>query len=92
MNITTTDCWLDNHRRKTIKMYQSWYHGVSPICEDHASTLIDILKEFKDIFAWTYKDLKGILREIAWHRIELDTLTTSSSSLVPIKSKICCYC
>jgi len=26
--------------------------------------LIDLLKEFKDIFAWTYKDLKGIPLEI----------------------------
>jgi hypothetical protein len=27
--------------------------------------LIKLLKEFKDIFAWTYKDLKGIPLEIA---------------------------
>jgi hypothetical protein len=25
--------------------------------------LIELLKEFKDIFAWTYKDLKGIPHE-----------------------------
>jgi hypothetical protein len=64
MNTTTTYCWLDNHRRKTIKAHQSWYHGMSPICEDQfdvalfedrAFVLIDILKKFKDIFAWTIK-------------------------------------
>jgi len=30
-------------------------------------------KEFKDVFAWTYKDLKRIPHELAQHRIELDT-------------------
>jgi hypothetical protein len=35
--------------------------------------LIELLKEFKDIFAWTYKDLKGIPPKIAHHQIELDT-------------------
>jgi len=32
-----------------------------------------LLKEFKDVFAWTYKNLKGILPELAQHKIELDT-------------------
>ncbi len=32
-----------------------------------------LLKEFKDVFVWTYKDLKGILPELAQHRIQLDT-------------------
>jgi hypothetical protein len=27
--------------------------------------LIELLKEFKDIFVWTYKDLKGIPPKIA---------------------------
>jgi hypothetical protein len=31
------------------------------------------LKEFKDVFAWTYKDLKGIPPELAKYKIELDT-------------------
>ncbi len=35
--------------------------------------LIELLKEFKDVFAWTYKDLKGIPLEIVQHKIELDT-------------------
>jgi hypothetical protein len=32
------------------------------------------LKEFKDVFAWTYKDLKGIPLEVTQHIIELDTI------------------
>ncbi len=32
-----------------------------------------LLKEFKDVFAWTYKDLKGIPLELAQQKIELDT-------------------
>jgi hypothetical protein len=31
-----------------------------------------LLKEFKDVFAWTYKDLKGIPPKLAQHKIELD--------------------
>jgi len=29
-----------------------------------------LLKEFKDVFAWTYKDLKGIPLKLAHHKIE----------------------
>jgi flagellar biogenesis protein FliO len=36
--------------------------------------LIEILKEFKNVFAWTYKDLKGIPPKIAQDWIELNTL------------------
>ncbi len=32
-----------------------------------------LLKEFKDVFAWTYKDLKGIPPKLAQHKIELVT-------------------
>jgi hypothetical protein len=32
-----------------------------------------MLKEFKDVFAWTYKDIKGIPLDLTHHRIELDT-------------------
>jgi hypothetical protein len=31
------------------------------------------LKEFKDVFAWTYKNLKGIPPQLAQHKIEVDT-------------------
>jgi hypothetical protein len=33
----------------------------------------ELLKEFKDVFAWTYKDLKRTPPELAQHIIELDT-------------------
>ncbi len=32
-----------------------------------------LFKECKDVFAWTYKDLKGIPLKLAQHRIKLDT-------------------
>jgi hypothetical protein len=32
-----------------------------------------LLKEFKDVFAWIYKDLKSILLKLAQHIIELNT-------------------
>ncbi len=35
--------------------------------------LEQLLKEFKDVFAWTYKDLKKIPPELAQHIIKLDT-------------------
>jgi hypothetical protein len=33
-----------------------------------------LLKEFEDVFTWTYKDLKSISPKLVQHRIELDTL------------------
>jgi hypothetical protein len=32
-----------------------------------------LLREYKDVFAWMYKDLKGIPSELTQHQIELDT-------------------
>jgi hypothetical protein len=37
-----------------------------------------LLKDFKDVLAWTYKDLKGIPPKLAQHRIELDTIIPSA--------------
>ncbi len=34
--------------------------------------LEQLLKEFKDVFTWTYEDLKRIPQELAQHKIELD--------------------
>jgi len=33
-----------------------------------------MLKEFKNVFVWTHKYLKGIPLELAQHKIELDTI------------------
>ncbi len=35
--------------------------------------LEELLLEYMDVFAWTYKDLKGIPPELLQHWIELDT-------------------
>jgi hypothetical protein len=37
-----------------------------------------LLKEFKDVFAWAYKDLKRIPPKLAQRRIELDTIIPST--------------
>jgi hypothetical protein len=37
-----------------------------------------LLKEFKDVFAWTYKDLKGIPPKLAQNRMELDITIPSA--------------
>jgi hypothetical protein len=42
--------------------------------QENMSFLNELLIEYKDIFAWTYKALKGIFRKLAQHHIELDTL------------------
>jgi hypothetical protein len=34
--------------------------------------LEELLREYKDVFAWTYTDLRGISLELAQDRIELD--------------------
>jgi hypothetical protein len=36
-------------------------------------TAEELLKEFKDVLAWMYKDLRKILPHIAKHKINLDT-------------------
>jgi hypothetical protein len=36
------------------------------------------LKEFKDLFAWTLKDLKGIPPKLTQHKFELDITIPSS--------------
>ncbi len=36
--------------------------------------LEQLLKEFKNVFAWTYKNLKGIPPELAQYKIELNTI------------------
>jgi hypothetical protein len=44
------------------------------LIEKNMSSLNELLIEYKDIFVWTYKDLKNIFLKLAQHRIELDTL------------------
>jgi hypothetical protein len=37
-----------------------------------------LLKEFKDVFTWTYKNLKGIPPKLTQHKIELDITIPSA--------------
>jgi hypothetical protein len=39
-----------------------------------------LLKEFKDVFSWTYKHLKGIPPKLAQHKIESDTTIPGTSN------------
>jgi predicted transcriptional regulator len=43
------------------------------LIKEKTKELQTLLKEFKDVFAWTYKDLKGIPPKLIQHIIELDT-------------------
>jgi hypothetical protein len=38
----------------------------------HATEAEQLFREFKDVFAWSYKDLKGIPPTLAEHKIELE--------------------
>ncbi len=50
------------------------YIKVNPqLIKENTKDLHMLLKEFKDVFAWTYKDLKNIPPKLAQHIIELDT-------------------
>lgn len=42
------------------------------------ATMESLLKEYKDVFTWSYKDLKGIPPHISQHWIELDTMILPS--------------
>jgi hypothetical protein len=45
----------------------------SQLTKEKTKELHMILKEFKDVFAWIYKDLNGIPSELTQHKIELHT-------------------
>ena len=38
---------------------------------DEETILISTLKEYKDVFAWSYKDLKGVDPQVCQHTIPL---------------------
>jgi hypothetical protein len=43
------------------------------LIEENMNSMKKLLLEYKDMFTWTYKDLKGVPPKLAQHRIELDT-------------------
>ena len=54
----------DEENPKNILVGDDW----NPILK---AVVFKIFMEYKDIFAWTYKDLKGVLLELCVHRILL---------------------
>jgi len=44
------------------------------LTKESMNFLKKLFLEYKDLFVWTYKDLKGIPPKLAQHRIKLDTL------------------
>ena len=44
----------------------------SMLSSEERKYLIALLKDFKDVFAWSYEDMPGIDPEIVQHRIPLD--------------------
>ena len=45
---------------------------------EEESLLVSTLKEYQDIFAWSYKDLKGVNPEICQHTIPMKDTTKPS--------------
>ncbi|RYA52489.1 hypothetical protein, partial [Enterobacter cloacae complex sp. CH23B] len=41
------------------------------LTEEEEKLLLSLLKEYRDIFAWSYKDLKGVDPEICQHTIPM---------------------
>ena len=39
--------------------------------EEKKTKIINLLKEFQDVFAWDYKDLKGLVREMGEMKIDI---------------------
>src|SRR6185437_11870342 len=52
------------------------------LSKDERTDLINLVKEFIDVFAWSYEDMPGINREIAQHTIPL------ISGMKPVKQKL----
>ena len=41
------------------------------IANDTRRSLIELLQEFKDIFAWSYQDMPGLSMDIVVHRLPI---------------------
>jgi hypothetical protein len=56
--------------------------------------LQSLFKEFKEVFVWTYKDLKGIRPNLAQHKIELNSSIppTHQARYILNPNYICCKC
>ncbi len=56
-----------------IEVHPQYIKVNSQLIKEKTKELQMLLKEFKDVFAWIDKDLKGIPLELAQQIIELDT-------------------
>ena len=65
----------------TLENHQELQIGVS-LDKEEATELINLLIEFKDVFAWSYKDMPVIDRSIAEHKIPI------KPGFKPIKQKL----
>ena len=54
----------------------------STLTLEKKSELTNLLKEYKDVFAWSYQDMSGIDPEIVQHRIPLNP------DAKPVKQKL----
>ena len=54
----------------------------STLSSEERECLVTLLKDFKDVFTWSYEDMPGIDPEIVQHRIPLDP------EAQPIKQKL----
>jgi hypothetical protein len=57
-----------------------YHHSHSQLTKQKTKELQMLLKEFKDVFAWTYKDLRGIPQELAQHIIEFRYFSSTITS------------
>lgn len=70
---------MNNDGKKTGLDTEPWNNRKTTIYENKYVAFIHaqifalklLLKEFKDVFSWTYKDLKGIPLKLAQHKIKL---------------------
>jgi hypothetical protein len=61
--------------------------------EYHTPALTFFLKEIKDVFAWTYKNQKGIPLEIIQHCIELGiSMLLVHRTQYQLNLNLCYYC
>ena len=54
----------------------------SRLCPDAKKGLIDLLREYSDVFAWSYQDMPGLDSEIVEHRLPL------KPECPPVKQKL----
>ena len=54
----------------------------SQLCPEVKKGLIDLLREYSNVFAWSYQDMPGLDSEIVEHRLSLNP------ECPPVKQKL----